>query len=349
MGWFLRKSFRIGSLRLNLSKRGIGARPAKAVWISAILVAVLAVVCHACASPALAPPAVKTAEIASTRALPPTIEELKNATYAGLDERLGPVTLSNGRWTGAPPALGAASRPSVELADDFRVVGDLDGDGLEEAVVVLTYSSGGTGVFSFLAVVTREDGTLRNVATAALGDRVQVRSARVEGGRLLVSAVRAGENDAACCPGDLVEWQWTLGEGRLNTPGAVRTGRLSLVTLAGTVWILRAWDITAPAGLEPVVTLSYDAGRFTGTGGCNRYFAVVEGGAMAGEVKVGPLAATRMACPEPQSSVEARFLEQLGGARTVGFMLGRLAISYTRGDGFRGTMLFNASTPPKEP
>jgi hypothetical protein len=79
---------------------------------------------------------------------------------------------------------------------------------------------------------------------------------------------------------------------------------------------LRAWDISKPAESEPVVTLSYDAGRFTGTGGCNRYFAVVEGGAMAGEVKVGPLAGTRMACPEPRSSVEARFLEQLGGART---------------------------------
>lgn len=314
-----------------------------------ILVAALALVCHACASPSLTRPAVKTAEAASARALPPTVEELKNATYAGLGERLGPVTLANGRWAGAPPAVGAASRPSVELAGDFRVVGDLDGDGLEEAVVVLTYSSGGTGVLSFLAVVTRKDGTLRNVATTALGDRVQVRSARIDGGRLLVSAVRAGENDAACCPGDLVEWQWTLGEGRLNALGAVRTGRLSLATLAGTVWILRAWDITVPAELEPVVTLSYDAGRFTGTGGCNRYFAVVEGGTVPGAVKVGPLAATRMACPEPKSSVEARFLEQLGGARTFGFMLGRLAISYTRRDGSRGTMLFDASTPPKDP
>ena len=314
----------------------------------AILVVALAFAFDACASPALAPPAGKTAEAASTRAVPPTVEELKNATYAGLGERLGPVTLANGRWTGAPPASGAASRPSVELAGDFRVVGDLDGDGLEEAVVVLTYSSGGTGVFSFLAVVTREDGTLRNVATTALGDRVQVRSARVDGGRLLVSAVRAGESDAACCPGDLVEWQWTLGERRLNTPGAVRTGRLSLATLAGTVWILRAWDVTAPAESGPVVTLSYDEGRFTGTSGCNRYVAAVEGGAMAGEVKVGPLAGTRMACPEPQSSVEARFLDQLGGARTFGFRLGRLAISYTRGDGSRGTMLFDPGTPSKE-
>jgi heat shock protein HslJ len=313
----------------------------------AILLAARALVCHACAMPALAPASAKTAEVASTRALPPTVEELKNATYAGLGERVGAVTLANGRWTGAPPVLGAASRPSVELVEDFRVLGDLDGDGLEEAVVALTYSSGGTAVVSFLAVVARTDGTLRNVATTMLGDRVQVRSARVDDGRLLVSAVRAGENDAACCPGDLVEWQWTLGEGRLNTPGAVRTGRLSLATLAGTVWILRAWNITAPAESEPVVTLSYDAGRFTGTSGCNRYFAVVEGGAVAGEVKVGPVAGTRMACPEPQSSVEARFLQQLGGARTFGFMLGRLAISYTKGDGSRGTMLFEASTPPK--
>jgi META domain len=155
--------------------------------------------------------------------------------------------------------------------------------------------------------VTREDGSLRNVATTALGDRVQVRSARIDGGRLLVSAVRAGENDAACCPGDLVEWQWTLGEGRLNALGAVRTGRLSLATLAGTVWILRAWDIIVPAESEPVVTLSYDAGCCTGTGGCNRYFAVVEGGAMPGEVKVEPLGGTRMACPAcPESPPRSR-------------------------------------------
>ena len=71
----------------------------------AVLVAALALVGHACASPALSPAAVKTAEVASTGALPPTVEELKNATYAGLGERLGPVTLADGRWTGAPPGL----------------------------------------------------------------------------------------------------------------------------------------------------------------------------------------------------------------------------------------------------
>jgi heat shock protein HslJ len=136
--------------------------------------------------------------------------------------------------------------------------------------------------------------------------------------------------------------QWTLGKGRLNPLGTVITGRLSLATLAGTVWVLRAWDLIDPAESEPVVTLAYESGRFTGTSGCNRYSGGVEAGDLPGVVKVGLLAGTRMACPEPQSSVEGRFLGQLGGARTIGFRLGRLAIGYARADGSQGTMVFEA-------
>jgi hypothetical protein len=55
-----------------------------------------------------------------------------------------------------------------------------------------------------------------------------------------------------------------------------------------------------------------------------------------------------MACPEPESSVEARFLGQLGAARSFGFWLGQLAISYAKSDGSRGTMLFEAKAA-KEP
>jgi len=304
---------------------------------------VIAFACHACASTLPTPPAVKTAEVAPLPSVPPTVDELKNATYIGFDERLGPVTLANGRWTGAPPTLGAASRPIVELADDFRIVGDLDGDRRDEVVVVLTYRPGGTATLLFLAVVGREEGILHNVATTALGDRVQIRSVRIDGRRLLVSAVRAGAKDSACCPGEIVDWQWTLDNGRLTPRGEVVTGRLSLDTLAGTAWVLRAWEVTEPNVSEPVVSLAYDKGRFTGSSGCNRYFAGVEGGAMPGDLKIGPLAGTRMACPDPQSAVETRFLEQLGGAQRFGFMLGRLAISYARGNGSSGTMLFEAS------
>jgi heat shock protein HslJ len=235
----------------------------------------------------------------------------------------------------------------VEIAGDFRVLGDMNGDRLDEAVVVLTYSSGGSGAFSYLAVMSRGDGTVRNIATAAIGDRVQLRSVQVSGGKLLVSGVRAGINDAACCPGELVDWQWTLNAGKLTSPGPVSTGRLSLAALAGTEWVLRAWDINEPAAVEPVVTLAYDTGRFAGTSGCNRYTGGVKEGTAPGELSVGLLAGTRMACPDAQASVESRFIEQLSGARTFGFMLGRLAISYSRTNGSRGTMLFDLKTPPK--
>jgi heat shock protein HslJ len=180
------------------------------------------------------------------------------------------------------------------------------------------------------------------VATAPLGDRVRIRSARIENGKLLVSVVRAGPGDALCCPGELADLGWTLAGGKLTRvepPGT--TGRLSLQTLAETEWVLRAWDLDepAPAGIE--VTLTYQQGAFAGRSGCNRYTAAAAAGDVSGTVMVSPAAGTLRACPEPQSAVEARFLKQLGGVRTFGFLLGRLAVSCEREGGGRGTMLFD--------
>jgi heat shock protein HslJ len=52
-----------------------------------------------------------------------------------------------------------------------------------------------------------------------------------------------------------------------------------------------------------VVTATFrDDGRVTGSGGCNRYFGPFE---RAGEaIRIGPLAGTRMACPEPPGTAE---------------------------------------------
>ena len=298
-----------------------------------------------CASSARSSASAKPAAIPAAQSAPPTLDEMKAATYTGVGDSLGPVTLQNGRWSGPASVPGGTSRPVVELAGDFRVVGDLNGDGIDEAVSVLSYSAGGSGSFSYLAVMSRREGTIRNIATTALGDRVQLRSVRIQGGKLLASGLRAGSNDAACCPGELVQWEWTLRNGTLNTPGAMTTGRLSLAVLAGSEWILRAWNVNEPAGAEPAVTLAYDAGRFSGTSGCNRYTGGVTEGTTAGELSVGLLAGTRMACPDAVASVESRFTEQLTGAKTYGFMLGRLAISYIKADGSRGTMLFDSKRP----
>jgi heat shock protein HslJ len=238
---------------------------------------------------------------------------------------------------------GLASRPS--LVDDFHIVGDLDGDGVDETVVLLAHSGGASAVWSSFAVVKRIGGRLVHVASATLGDRVQVRAARIEGGRLVASGVRPGPADAACCAGELVEWAWALGDGRLDAVESRATGRLSLDTLAGSTWVLRAWDVGEPAPANPAVTLSVTSGRITGSSGCNRYTAVATDGAMPGDLSVGPVAGTRMACPAAESAVESRFLQRLDAARRYGFRAGRLAITSTAADGSTSTMLFEAKGP----
>ncbi len=120
---------------------------------------------------------------------------------------------------------------------------------------------------------------------------------------------------------------------------------LSLPALAGTEWVLRAWDEGEPAPDEPEMTLVYRDGRFAGKSGCNRYTAAATARDAPGGVEVGPIAGTRMACREPHASVEARFLSQLARATKLELVSGRLALSYEKDGGGSGTMLFEARRP----
>ena len=55
-------------------------------------------------------------------------------------------------------------------------------------------------------------------------------------------------------------------------------------------------------------------GELTGQGGCNRFFGRYK---IDGEtIEIGPIGATRMACPEPVMAEEASFLAALEAAKT---------------------------------
>ena len=273
-----------------------------------------------------------------------TLAQLKNATYRGLEGVDGPVALVEGRWEGKPARPGAASRPAVQFIRDFRLLGDVDGDGEDEAVVLLGASGGGTGEFIHLALVKRQGAEVLNVATVRLGDRVQLRAGRFEGKRIVLDLVQAGAEDAMCCPGDVVtrRWEWTAA-GMHEIPSTVPPARLSPETLAGLEWVLRQWAWNEAAAAEPEVTLVYRDGKINGRSGCNRYFAAVTAGEQPGDLRIGAAAGTRMACPEPATSVESRFLAQLQGVRKFGFMAGQLVLTYEK-DGNTAAMLFDPRT-----
>ena len=148
----------------------------------------------------------------------PTLKELKNTSYSGIEGLKGPVKLVDGRWKGKPYGKGSASRPAVSLVGDPRLIGDLDGAGTDDAVVLLNYAPGGTGQLLHLAVVARKKGKIQNVATALIGDRVQIRDVRIEQSRICVDVVQAGAKDAMCCPGEVTTLEWTLEPARAIDP-----------------------------------------------------------------------------------------------------------------------------------
>ncbi len=252
---------------------------------------------------------------------------LANATYQGIEEE--PVRLQEGRWEGEPYVEGGASRPSVGLAEGFELKGDLDGDGIPESLVLLWQSSGGSGTFGYIAVMAERDGVLTNIATAPVGDRVQIRGGRIEDGIVSLEVVQQGEDDAACCPTQLATRSWSL-EGDLLVEHEIElTGTLSLSALEGKEWVLinAGPEMHLSGDVQP--TLSISEGRVAGYSGCNRYSASIEYGPASGEISMGPVMGTRMACPEDQMALEAGFLGLLGNASMFRFTAGQLIL---RGD-----------------
>ncbi len=137
----------------------------------------------------------------------------EGATYSGIMDH--PVTLTNGKWEGPPFVPGGASRPAVGMVEDFRALGDLDGDGKDEVAVVLWQNSGGSGTFYYIAVLGFRDGRCVNLATDLIGDRVRVEGGRITDGKIVLDILTAGPGDPMCCPSRKSMMSWKFSNGRL--------------------------------------------------------------------------------------------------------------------------------------
>lgn len=264
--------------------------------------------------------------------------ELGNATYTGIEDQA--VTLVNGRWEGQPYVEGGASRPSVGLLKDMYFTGDLDADGQTETVVVLWQSSGGTGSNIYIAAMTSDNAGYQNISTALLGDRVKLRSGKLDSGRIILEVLQAGESDAMCCPTQLATRTWTLEDRQLTEGEMEVTGRLSLNILEGSDWLLTHINRQEPLPDDAEVTLSLNAGQISGRSACNRYSAGIEDGDNPGDILIGPTMGTRMACPEHLMEVESLYLKALAQVTSFSFYSGSLALNGQDEDGKPFSLLF---------
>jgi heat shock protein HslJ len=269
--------------------------------------------------------------------------DLGNATYVGIYDQ--PITLENGRYVGEPFAPGGASRPTLTLISPLTVSGDLDGDGKQEAAALLVAESGGTGDFLYLAVMALTKSEARNLATAFLGNRVQVRQMSIADGQIQVDMLVAGDEDAAAFPASKARKSFALKGGALRETAAVDLGSLSVADLQGSEWTLSEQRDADGKTMAPRGRISarFEAARISGSAGCNRYFADLKDGGR-GEISIGPAGTTRMACPQPLMEQEQSFLAALSKVERFGFRFGDLVLS-----GPGGTLVFSPRAIGAEP
>lgn len=281
------------------------------------------------ASVAMLLAAVVPVSVSAASCRPDDAAVLRNIEYRGVFD--GAVALRDGVYEGAPFVPGGASRPRVTLVDMAPVLQDVDGDGIEEAAVLLAGSSGGSGVFTHLAVVACRGDRAVNVGTVLLGDRVMIRSVAGRDGAIVVETVAAGPGDPYCCPTRKVRNAYRLREGKLLLASSEEQGTLSVADLAGVTWRLVRIGREEPVPEGVRVTAAFGNGTVSGSGGCNRYSAAVTEKTPP-EIAIGPAAATRMACPDPAGGFEQRYLAALPAVDRFGFHLGNLVLHYRKGD-----------------
>ncbi len=175
--------------------------------LSVALFLIFAVVLTACASPLATSPTQAPTEIAAGATSPtqtlagdtsmdaaPTqtlqakasiLEALPNVEYLVELASTGKAQLKDGLFE-EEAAPGSATKTKIQLGK-IQAVGDVNGDGLEDAVVTLVVDPGGSGTFTYLALVLNQEGKPKPLAAVLLGDRIIVKSLALQNGNVEVT------------------------------------------------------------------------------------------------------------------------------------------------------------------
>ena len=127
--------------------------------------------------------------------------------------------MTDGYWEGDPILAGSTLRPKVDIIENGIVTGDLNGDGAEDAVVLMDETAEGTGRFTYITAVLDVASAPTPVDALQVGDRIQVKSAAIEDGQAILEIVAPGPGGAACCANTNARKTYAYAERRLGRDG----------------------------------------------------------------------------------------------------------------------------------
>lgn len=143
-----------------------------------------------------------------------------DATYTIEGE---PIHLAAGRRE-RQAAPGSATMVTTAVFDD-PVSGDLDGDGTDDAALVLVHQPGGSGTFYYVAAALAIDGTYRGTDAVLLGDRIAPQTLAIRNGVIYANyADRRADEPMAVTPSAGKSKYFTVRDEMLAEGGALAEG-----------------------------------------------------------------------------------------------------------------------------
>jgi heat shock protein HslJ len=257
------------------------------------------------------------------------VEALRNATYSGIYDE--PITLTDGTFEESIDG----QLISIEYIDNTELFADLDGDGIEDAIVFLIERGGGTAAFTYVAAQLNHNGQPVDAGAAMVEDRTQFRSVAVQDGKILLGITTRGPGDGDCCPSHKTRKTYTLEDRRLvEVPGwDQELVKISTNDLNGTSWTLLEFDPDEPVLADSEVSISFEGNKLSGSGGCNSYTSSFSlGDPNPFIMTIEPIAATQKACPDPILKQETAYFSALENVSLWGYRFGQLVLAYADGD-----------------
>ena len=273
------------------------------------------------------------------------MEDVRNATYSSEWPTSGAAELRDGEFR---ERLAPGSASDLVVSVHEAALGDVSGDGVGDAAVVLVADPGGSGTFYMLHLLVGGSAGPTEAGSAFLGDRISLQGMAVDTAGVTVTLLDRRPDDPMSAPPTVSRSRrFELREGELKEVGDAGRGGDDGGELAGYEW--RLVSLRDPAGGPPLEMLEDDPPtvvfaeesqgepvlaedrqgegaslRLSGFAGCNRFMGACE---LSGDrLTVSPLATTLMMCPPFAMRIEDAFLPALQGASRLSLEDDRLTI-----------------------
>lgn len=134
----------------------------------------------------------KPVQSSASSNLPLTVEKLKNAEYFFLAK--GPIKLVNGKY------IDESTQRTIAL-DDVVAYGDLNKDGVKDAVASLRVAIPNSGDVTYLVTAINEQGNPKNISAEFVGSQVRIKAIAIKpNGTIEAKIQQFRPGDPACCP-----------------------------------------------------------------------------------------------------------------------------------------------------